>query len=92
MENKNFDGFFEELSKKCPTKLQGVLKTNSELDALAALFLPSILESFDRSGLPLPDEHWRVGLCLDAFEMAEAFVIARSVHQERKDAIWKGKK
>ena len=31
-----------------------------------------------------PDEHWRVGLALDAYEMAQAMLIAKSILAERQ--------
>ncbi len=55
-----------------------------EINQLAMHFLPTVLADFLGSNQPFTDENWRVGVALDAFMMAQAFVKARQIHEARE--------
>lgn len=50
------------------------------LDHFAGLAMQTLLGEINE----YPDEHWRVGLVLDAYEMAQAMLIAKSILAERQ--------
>lgn len=50
------------------------------LDHFAGLAMQTLLGKINE----YPDEHWRVGLALDAYEMAQAMLIAKSILAERQ--------
>lgn len=50
------------------------------LDHFAGLAMQTLLGEINE----YPDEHWRVGLALDAYEMAQAMLIAKSILAERQ--------
>jgi len=55
-----------------------------EINQLAMHFLPTFLADFLGSDKTFTVENWQVGVALNAFMMAEAFVKARDIHEERE--------
>jgi hypothetical protein len=70
--NNTIDSDFERFGRQ---------RMSKELDELALNFLPIILADYLKSNQPPRDDDWRVGVCLDSYAMAEAFVKAKYMHQ-----------
>ena len=54
------------------------------IETIAREIYPTVysktVEELDKKGYP--DQDWRIGIALEAFRCAEAFLIAKSVYQE----------